>query len=125
MPVTILGFHHYTVLVRDIAAAAPFYDNVLGLARKARPDFGNNGIWYDMGSGQELHLIQTAHVPDCHEGHPAFEVADLREAVAACRAAGATIHKDVFARKHDDSLSAFVYDPDQNLLEFTQHQRVA
>lgn len=122
---TVLGFHHFTILVRDLEKAAPFYDDVLGLGnkRKTRPNFDSKGIWYDMGGGQELHLIETNAVPDCHEGHPAFEVDDIRAAVAACAAAGCRVQQDTFVRTHDDSLSAFVRDPDDNLIEFTAHTK--
>lgn len=121
MPVSVLGYHHFTLLTRDIDRAAAFYEGALGLQRKPRPDFGNRGIWYDMNGGQELHLIETPDVPARHEGHPAFEVADIRAAVAACRAVGATIQQDPFVRSHDDSQSAFVRDPDDNLIELCQH----
>jgi catechol 2,3-dioxygenase-like lactoylglutathione lyase family enzyme len=60
-------------------------------------------------------------VPDPHEGHPAFEVSDIRAAVEACCTAGARVQQNVFVRTHDNSLSAFVRDPDDNLIEFTQH----
>ena len=119
--VTVLGFHHLTLLTRDIEKSAPFYDTVLGLPRKPRPDFSSRGIWYEV-AGLELHLIETNAVPDCHEGHPAFEVSDIRAAVAACLSGGATVQQDTFTRSHDGSLSAFVRDPDGNLLEFTQHK---
>ncbi len=122
-PIHVVGFHHFTQLVRDLDKAVAFYEGVLNLRRKARPDFGNRGVWYEMGPArdQELHLIETTGVPDCHEGHPAFEVSDLRATVEACRAAGARVQQDIFVRTHDNSLSAFVRDPDDNLIEFTQH----
>jgi len=123
----VVGFHHVTHLVRDFDRAVAFYEGVLNLKRKARPDFGNRGVWYVMGAAgdQELHLIETTGVPDCHEGHPAFEVTDIRGAVEACRAAGARIQQDVFVRTHDNSLSAFVRDPDDNLIEFCSHSDAA
>jgi catechol 2,3-dioxygenase-like lactoylglutathione lyase family enzyme len=120
-PVVVIGFHHYTLLVRDLDRAASFYDGVLGLTRKQRPDFASRGIWYDL-AGQELHLIETAQVPDRNEGHPALEVTDLRAAVAACVAAGAGLQQDIFRREHDGSYSAFVRDPDDNLLELCSHR---
>lgn len=122
MSVTVLGFHHLTLLTRDLDRAAAFYDGVLGLTRKIRPNFASRGIWYDV-AGLELHLIETPEVPSRSEAHPALEVADIRAAVAACVAAGATVQQDTFVRTHDDSLSAFIRDPDDNLLEFTQHRR--
>jgi glyoxylase I family protein len=120
MPATVLGFHHFSLLTRDIERAAAFYEGVLGLQRKPRPNFSSTGIWYEVG-GQELHLIQSPDVAAFHEGHPAFEVADIKEAVAACREGGATVREDVFVRTHDNSLSAFILDPDDNMLELTQH----
>ena len=108
--------HHISILVRDMEVAGPFYDNVLGLTRKTRPDFGSPGAWYDV-DGIEVHLIQTPDVPGRHEGHPAFTVADIRDAVAKCLAGGATLQQDTFVRTHDNSLSAFLRDPDGNLIE--------
>lgn len=121
MPAIVLGFHHFTLLTRDIERAAAFYEGVLGLTRKTRPNFGIPGIWYDV-AGQELHLVETPDVPPLNEGHPAFEVADIRATVAACReAVGAKVRDDVFVRPHDNSLSAFILDPDGNLLELCSH----
>jgi hypothetical protein len=51
------------------------------------------------------------------KGHPALEVTDLRAAVAACVASGARLQQDIFLREHDGSFSAFVRDPDDNLIE--------
>ena len=119
-PVQVRGFHHFTLLVRDLDRAAAFYDDVLGLTRKHRPPFSSRGIWYDV-AGLELHLIETAQVPDCHEGHPALEVGDIESAIVACVAGGATLQQGTFVREHDGSYSAFIRDADGNLLELTQH----
>jgi glyoxylase I family protein len=120
-PVVVTGFHHYTLLVRDLDRAAAFYEDVLGMVRKTRPNFSSRGIWYAIGP-MELHLIETTQVPDCNEGHPALEVTDLRAAVATCVAAGAKLQQNVFLREHDGSYSAFIRDPDDNLLELCEHR---
>lgn len=118
---SVTGFHHYTLLVKDLDRASAFYEGVLGMVRKPRPSFTSRGIWYDL-SGQELHLIEAEKVPDCHEGHPALEVTDLRAAVDACVASGARLQQDTFLREHDGSHSAFIRDPDDNLLELCSHR---
>jgi glyoxylase I family protein len=120
VPVEVLGFHHFTLLTQDVERAAVFYDGVLGLPRKERPAFSSRGIWHDVGD-QELHVLESRDLPEHHEGHPAFEVADIRVAVTACLAGGATLQQDTFVRTHDGSLSAFVRDPDGNLLGFCSH----
>lgn len=122
MPFELTGIHHVTLLVRDMARATEFYDGVLGLKRKERPPFSTPGAWYDLGGTQELHLLEIpAQVPDKNEAHPAFEVTDIRAAIAACRDAGVTVRGDIFTRPHDNSLSAFIADPDGNLIELAQH----
>lgn len=121
MPFRVIGFHHYSLLVRDIDRASEFYGSILGLRRKPRPDFGMAGIWYEMPGGQELHIIESPDVAAVHEGHPAFEIDDIRAAVSACALGKGSLQQDTFTRAHDGSLSAFVRDPDGNLIEFTQH----
>jgi glyoxylase I family protein len=120
MSINVVGFHHFSLMTRDIERAAAFYEGVLGLERKERPNFASRGLWYAVGK-DELHLIESTNVPPFHEGHPAIEVADIRQAVAVCRERGVTVREDVFVRTHDNSLSAFILDPDENMLELTQH----
>jgi catechol 2,3-dioxygenase-like lactoylglutathione lyase family enzyme len=49
LSVTVLGFHHITLLTRDIERGAAFYDGVLGQRRKERPNFSARDIWYEVG----------------------------------------------------------------------------
>ena len=49
---------HVGLIVADLGAASVFYEDVLGLKRKVRPDLGFDGIFYDLGSHQELHLMR-------------------------------------------------------------------
>jgi len=76
---------HIGLIVADLEASAAFYEGVLGLRRKARPDLGFDGIFYGSGGNQELHLML---LPNPYEGvalpmhggrdrHVAFQVNDL------------------------------------------------
>lgn len=122
-PVITLGFHHFSLLVRDLDRAVAFYQNGMGLSPIPRPDAYSKVRWFRVGDAHELHLIASDAVPARHEGHPAFEVSDIRTSLAACLSAGGTLQQDAFTRP-DGSLSAFVRDPDDNLVELTQHTGV-
>ncbi len=52
-----INIHHASVVVRDLAVAATFYEGILGLTRSsARPDKPFPGVWYDVGD-QQIHLL--------------------------------------------------------------------
>jgi glyoxylase I family protein len=119
MPVAIEGFHHVGLLVTDVERAASFYEGVLGLRPIPRPDFGFPGRWYELGRGQQLHLMGTAERPGPHreptfDRHVALLVPDVEEAARQLAAAGIE-----FARGSGRSgqPQLFVRDPDGNLIE--------
>lgn len=116
----VLGIHHVTLLVTDLERSAVFYETGLGLVRKQRPPFTSEGIWYALGM-QEVHLLKKDRAAAHNDAHPAFEVSDMETAIANCQAAGGTLDQGAFVREHDDSLSAFVRDPDGNLIELCFH----
>ncbi len=50
---------HATFLVADLEEARAFYEGILGLAASPdRPDLGFPGVWYDIGQGQQIHLMR-------------------------------------------------------------------
>ena len=52
---------HAGLLVSDLARAKAFYESVLGLTPYPnRPELPYPGEWYDLGGGQQLHLMQSA-----------------------------------------------------------------
>jgi catechol 2,3-dioxygenase-like lactoylglutathione lyase family enzyme len=49
---------HAGLLVADLARAKTFYESVLGLMPYPnRPELPYPGEWYDLGGGQQLHLM--------------------------------------------------------------------
>ncbi len=121
---------HSALIVRDLDRARWFYGEVLGLVEIGRPkSFAFRGAWF-RGAGFELHLIHAddttapAGFGDIGEGgltglahHLAFEVDDLDEALAHLRNHGIEILSGPMPRG-DAVLQAYVFDPDQNFLEF-------
>ena len=120
----ILSLLHATVIAADLARSRAFYGGILGLQENpTRPNMSFDGIWYDIGPDQMIHLMQVPN-PEAglqrpaHGGrdrHTALAVDDIGELVARLDAAGI-----------DDALSKsgrralFCRDPDDNALEFVE-----
>lgn len=112
----ILGVHHVSINVADVAAARAFYVGRLGLVERSdRPDFGIPGAWLDAGD-QQLHLIET-QVPEDKGQHFAVRVADLDATVAELREAGLQVGDP---SPVGTGRQAFVHDPSGNLVELHQ-----
>ena len=116
----VLGTHHVSFSVSDLACARHFYGTVLGLAEIPRPEMGLDGAWYATGSG-ELHLI--ARPPGAEVGaapprvtplanHTALAIEDYDAVVAHLRSAGLAL---VEAGRERGQL--WVADPDGNVIE--------
>jgi catechol 2,3-dioxygenase-like lactoylglutathione lyase family enzyme len=55
----IRGILHTTFLVADLAKSRAFYEGVLGLkVNAARPAMSFDGVWYDVGANQQIHLME-------------------------------------------------------------------
>jgi glyoxylase I family protein len=115
---------HAGLLVSDLDRARVFYESVLGLERfPNRPDLPYPGEWYELGGGQQLHLMQLPN-PDAgstrpeHGGrdhHIALGVRNMAELKSRLDAAGVryTVSKSGRA-------AVFCRDPDANTLEFVE-----
>jgi len=76
---------HVGLIIADMAKASAFYEGILGLQPDVRPHLGFEGLFYDLGEGQQLHLMCIANpYTDCsqpkHGGrdrHVALAVKDL------------------------------------------------
>lgn len=115
---TVLELNHATLYVRDLAASVAFYDEVLGLPRLPRPDFGFAGAWFALGS-QQLHLNVDTQNQDKerHSLHVAFLVQDAAVAAQALQERGVALQSGPVLRP-DGAVQVFFQDPDGYLLEF-------
>jgi glyoxylase I family protein len=78
----ICALHHAGLLVSDLARAKAFYESVLGLTPYPnRPDLPYPGEWYDLGGGQQLHLMQLPN-PDVDSVRPEHGGRDRHIALA-------------------------------------------
>jgi glyoxylase I family protein len=115
---------HAGLLVSDLSRAKAFYESVLGLrVYPGRPDLPYPGEWYDLGGGQQLHLMQLPN-PDAgiarpeHGGrdrHIALAVADMAALKSRLEAAGVK-----YTASKSGRVALFCRDPDSNTLEFVE-----
>jgi catechol 2,3-dioxygenase-like lactoylglutathione lyase family enzyme len=114
---------HAGLIISDLEKSRAFYEGLLGLTpNPARPDFGFEGVWYDIGANQ-IHLMVVPN-PDAnsirpqHGGrdhHIALAVSDLDAIKTAFDEAGV-----VYSMSKSGRAALFCRDPDHNALEFSQ-----
>src|SRR4028119_1384646 len=55
----VAGIDHVSVLITDVPRSRAFYAGVLGLTEIPKPrSFDFVALWFDLGGGQTLHLLQ-------------------------------------------------------------------
>ena len=120
----IAGIQHATFLTSDLARSRAFYEGVLGLhPNQGRPQMSFDGVWYDVGLGQQIHLML---LPDPEAGlqrpphggrdrHVALAVNDFTLLKNRLDAAGVAYTHSQSGRR-----ALFCRDPDQNALEFNE-----
>lgn len=112
--------HHTSFSVRDLERSRFFYEEILGLTPKPRPDIGVPGVWYQAGAC-EVHLIQA--FPGIDLGappaglnplarHEAFAVRDYAEALALLKRHGLEV-----LETSPEQGQMWVRDPDGNIIE--------
>jgi glyoxylase I family protein len=118
----ITGIHHVSFLTSDLAKARAFYEDVLSLQLNTnRLAMGFDGVWYEAGRGQQIHLMV---LPDAEAGlqrpqhggrdrHVAFKVEDMADLIARLDQAGIA-----YTLSQSGRGALFCRDPDQNALEF-------
>jgi catechol 2,3-dioxygenase-like lactoylglutathione lyase family enzyme len=116
------GVHHVSLNVADVDEASHFYEDVLGLTRLERPDFGFPGAWFDTGRGQ-IHLLEVDGHTAPDGQHFAFQVDDIEAVVASL------VEKGIDIRPPSEGIpgagrQAFLKDPSGNLIELNQPDRV-
>ncbi len=113
---------HTGLIVTNLARSRAFYEGVLGLTPNPnRPDFGFEGVWYDIGQNQ-VHLMVVPNpyadvVHPEHGGrdiHIAFSVDDVEPVRAELEKAGIP-----YTMSKSGRAALFCRDPDGNAFEFS------
>ncbi len=113
---------HTTFLTCDLARSRAFYENLLGLHPDPhRPAMSFEGVWYDVASGQQIHLMllpdhEASLQRPAHGGrdrHVALGVEDVAELQGKLEQAGIP-----YTLSQSGRAALFCRDPDGNALEF-------
>jgi len=118
-----MRLHHVAIIVSDLTKASAFYEGVLGLEMDARPDLGFPGLFYRLGDGEQLHLMQIdnpyiGYEQPLHGGrdyHFALATADLEPLMARLDA-----QSIIYTRSRSGRAAIFFRDPDGNVIEVVQ-----
>ena len=113
---------HAGLIVSDLARARDFYESVVGLRLcPNRPALPYPGEWYDLGGGQQLHLMSLPN-PDAASVRPEHGGRDHHIALGVKNMEALKIRLDAAGVKYSISKSGraalFCCDPDANALEF-------
>lgn len=109
---------HVNVNVDDLAAAVPFYRDVLGLALDPTPDQGFESQFFRINARQQIHMNVIVDARP-FRGHFCIEVPDFMGVFARAKAAGA-IDVAPWGRVRalpGGKMQMFVRDPHGNLIE--------
>lgn len=116
----ITGIHHYSVVVRDLVAAAAFYRNLPGLTEIPVPaTFGPAGIearWFQVG-GAQVHLIRGDEAGTDSRRHVALQTENAEESRKHFAALGVQTRETTPIPGAD---RFFISDPDGNRIEIIQ-----
>ena len=118
-----MRLHHVAIIVSDLERSALFYEQVIGLERDVRPDLGFPGLFYGLGGGQQLHLMQ---IDDPCDGHlkPEHGGRDHHFALSIDSLDGLTSRLDeagvLYTKSRSGRAAIFFRDPNGNAIEIVQ-----
>ena len=114
---------HVGLIIADMVKAAAFYEGILGLKPDTRPHLGFEGLFYDLGEGQQLHLMCIANPYEGYsqpehggrDRHVALAVKDL----SAIRQR-LDKHKITYTMSKSGRAALFCHDADGNAIELCE-----
>ncbi len=120
----VVGILHATVISADLDRSRAFYEGVLELKpRSDRPNLSFDGIWYDVGPNQQIHLMRLPN-PDAGMQRPEHGGRDRHTALAIDDVEALRLRFEASGISYTRSMSGrpviFCRDPDENALEFIE-----
>lgn len=120
--ISVSGYNHVALSVKDLDASARFYRDVMGLTPVAVPEnLRAIRAWFRIGPGQELHLLAGRGNPVANNGpngaHFSLTIPDADDAEALLKAEGL---KYLRQQRFDGAWQIFLSDPDGYFIELNE-----
>jgi glyoxylase I family protein len=119
--IEIESYHHVAIYVDELEPSVRFYGEVLGLRELPRPEIRDEGAWFELGNGQQLHVTVLTEPKVTSKRHFALEVKNFGEALRVFRANAVNIDGEPRKRDYDGSDSLIIFDPDGHRIEIVHH----
>jgi catechol 2,3-dioxygenase-like lactoylglutathione lyase family enzyme len=113
----LVGIAHVALPVTDLAATRTFYADALGLREAARPDFGFDGYWFQVGA-QQIHVFPIPGTEVNVFQHFAVEVGDAEAVATELESRGIAVRRS--GHVPGAGRQVFVQDPTGHQIEFNQ-----
>ena len=117
---TFFQLHHVAIIVADLKQASHVYGDILGLELDERPEMKFEGLFYKLGGGQQLHIMQLNN-PDEESIRPEHGGRYRHLALSISNLSLIKIRLDSENIPYTSSLSGrpaiFFYDADGNAIE--------
>lgn len=122
--ITITGYNHVALAVKDIAASARFYREVIGLQPIEVPeDLREIRAWFIIAPGQELHLLagREAESSDDRNGrHYSLSIPNADPVEKYLKEKGLPYHRQ---KRFDGASQIYITDPDGYVIELNEPKR--
>ncbi len=120
--ITVTGYNHVALSVKDIEASARFYREIMGLEPVAVPDHLKAiRSWFKIAPGQELHLLAGRVFPvtnnDPNMGHFALTIPDADPVEAYLKTKGLPYLRQ---QRFDGAWQIYIADPDGYFIELNE-----
>lgn len=122
--ITITGYNHVALAVKDIAASAKFYREIIGLQPLEVPeDLKEIRAWFVIAPGQELHLL-AGREADSHDDrngrHYSLTIPNADPVEQYLKDKGLPYHRQ---KRFDGASQIYITDPDGYVIELNEPKR--
>lgn len=118
---------HDAIQVKDVAASAKFYSEILGLKEIPNGGLPDHIRWFELGEKVQIHLIESEDLPKKHKGvHMALNTSSLSELMDFLRSKNASFEnwpgeKDTTNTRPDGIKQIYLQDPDGYWIEINDN----